>query len=135
MFYEEVHHPRPFLMRFILPRPLYTFGKAEHVGDMKVCVYSKGRLVKRITQSQTQETLAFDVIEQTHIENRSVVLKSGSFQFTPIDAGQTSVTLSTTYQPLLGPRWAWRWAERIGVHTLHGYVLEGMRLKSIGELQ
>jgi hypothetical protein len=133
MFYEEVRGTPPLLMRFALPRPLYTAGTVESVGDFKVCVYSKGRLVKRITQRVPDQLLAFDVVEQTKIENHSVVLKGGSFQFSSLSADQTRVTLSTTYQPLLGPRFAWRWAEKIGIHTLHRYVLNGMRLKAISD--
>jgi hypothetical protein len=130
MFYEEVRQPLPLLMRFALPHPLYTQGSTESVGDFKACVYNHGRLVKRVTQRVPNVILSFDVVEQTKIENRSVVLKGGSFQFSPISPNQSRVTLSTTYQPLLGPRWAWRWSERIGIHTLHGYVLNGMRLKA-----
>jgi hypothetical protein len=133
MFYEEVRQPLPLLMRFALPRPLYTHGSMESVGDIKVCIYTKGRLVKRITQRVPDSILSFDVVEQSKIEVRSVVLKTGSFRFVPVSADQTRVTLSTTYQPLLGPRWAWRWSEKIGVHTLHEYILNGMRLKAAAE--
>lgn len=135
MFYEEIHERPPFLMRFALPRPLFTRGSTDEVGDMKVCVYSKGRLVKRVSQRVPNVILAFDLVEQTKIENRSVVLKGGSFQFVPIDANQTYVTLMTRYQPLLGPRWAWRWAEKLGIHTMHDYVLNGMRLKALSDAE
>jgi hypothetical protein len=118
-------------MRFALPHPLYTIGSTESVGEFKVCVYGKGRLVKRIDERVPNVRLGFAVAEQTKIENRSVVLKGGSFDFSALGANVTRVILSTRYQPLLGPRWAWRWAEEIGVHTLHGYVLDGMRLKAI----
>ncbi len=120
-------------MRFALPHPLYTQGRMESVGDLKVCIYSKGRLVKRITQRVPNVILGFNIIEQTKIENRSVVLKSGSFEFIPITNDTTRVTLSTKYQPLLGPRWAWRWSERLGIHTLHEYVLNGMRIKAAAD--
>jgi hypothetical protein len=136
MFYEEIKEPPPFLMRIALPRPLYTIGSMETIGEFKVCevcVYTKGRLVKRITQRVPDVILAFYVVEQNKIEHRSVVLKTGSFQFNPVSPTQTRVTLSTTYQPLLGPRWAWRWAEEVGIHTLHGYVLNGMRLKAASD--
>ena len=130
MFYEEVHHEPPLLLRWLLPRPLYTSGGTQHVGDRKVCVYSKGRLVKKITRRDEGKLLAFDVIEQEKIETRSIRLTGGQFRFEAVGPAETRVTLATEYQPLLGPRFAWRWAETWATHTLHRHVLEGMRMKA-----
>ena len=119
---------RPF------PCPLYTQGSVEHVGDCKTCVYSKGHLVKRVTGREVDQRLAFDVIEQDQIENHSIRLTSGSFDFMPINPDDTRVTLTTSYQPKLGPaRWVWRPAELLATHALHRHVLEGMRRKAVGE--
>jgi hypothetical protein len=126
MFYEEIRGKPSWLMRVALPQPLYARGSTEHVGDIKVCVYTKGRLLKRVTQRVPDSLLAFDVIEQTHVENRWIILKTGSFHFRSVSSNQTAVTLSTTYQPLLAPRWEWRWAEALEAHALHAYVLRGM---------
>ena len=131
MFYEEVPQRPPLIMRIALPHPLFAFGSTAHVGDVKTCVYSKGRLVKQVTQRVPGERLAFNVIEQTHIENRSIRLIDGSFDFQSVSPGETRVTLTSRYQPLLGPRWIWRPFEEYGVHTLHDHVLEGMRIKSM----
>jgi hypothetical protein len=128
MFYEEVHHRPPWLLRYGLPRPLYTRGSILSVGDTKVCVYSKGHLTKRITRRDPQKLLAFDVIEQGRIENNSIRLTTGSFRFTSESPNQTRVDLATRYQPRLGPRWVWRPFEELAVHTLHRHVLEGMKL-------
>ncbi|HEX4123984.1 MAG TPA: hypothetical protein VHY37_04595 [Tepidisphaeraceae bacterium] len=130
MFYEQVNLPAPWLLRYALPKPLYTIGSSWKVGDRKICVYTKGRLVKYITAVQAGRRLDFAVIEQTHIENRSVRLIGGSFIFTPIDADHTRITLSTRYEPLLSPRWAWRPFETLGMGTLHRFVLEGMAEKA-----
>ncbi|HZL36019.1 MAG TPA: SRPBCC family protein [Tepidisphaeraceae bacterium] len=130
MLYEQVHHRPPWLLRFGLPRPLYTRGSMEHVGDVKVCVYTKGRLVKRITGRVPERRLAFDVIGQINIENHDVRLVDGSFDFAPDGPTQTRITLTTRYEPKLGPRWVWRPAERLAVHALHKHVLEGMRQKA-----
>lgn len=131
MFYEEVHHRPPLLLRMGLPRPLYTRGSTAAVGDRKVCVYSKGRLVKEVTQRVPERRLAFDVIGQEKIENNSVRLTGGSFDFTCAAPDTTHVELTTSYEPKLGPRWIWRPAERLAVHTLHRHVLEGMREKAM----
>jgi hypothetical protein len=130
MFYEEVEHEPPLLLRLLLPRPLYISGGTQNVGDIKYCVYSKGRLVKKITKRDERQLLAFDVIEQHNIENRSVRLTGGEFRFEIIGVAQTRVTLATSYQPLLGPRLPWRWAEKLATHSLHHHVLQGMMLKA-----
>ena len=130
MFYEEVRHEPPLLLRLLLPRPLRTTGGTQNVGDIKYCIYSKGRLVKKITRRDEMKRLAFDVIEQTKIETRSIRLTGGEFRFEGIGPQQTRVTLATEYQPLLGPRFAWRWAETLATHALHQHVLRGMKLKA-----
>ena len=50
MFYEEVKHQPPLILRIGLAHPLYTIGSSEHVGDVKTCVYNKGHITKRITE-------------------------------------------------------------------------------------
>jgi hypothetical protein len=131
MFYEEVRHGPPPMFRIGMPRPLYTSGSAAAVGDQKVCVYDRGRLVKRITARDPQRLLAFTVVEQG-FEQHAMTLAGGSFEFEPVegDAGRARVTLSTTYHPHLGPRWCWRPFERLTVHTLHRHVLRGMAEKA-----
>ena len=100
------------------------------VGDTKTCVYNKGRLVKRITQYRPAEFLEFDVIEQHGIEDRSVRLISGSFRFENAGSGQTRVTLTTAYEPLLTARLAWRPFERQLARSLHEHVLTGIELET-----
>lgn len=127
MFYEQVRNRPPWLLRYALPRPLYTFGSVEHSGDVRTCVYTKGHLAKRVTRRVPNELLAFDVIEQDRIETDSVILTGGSFAFIPLGPDRTRVDLTTRYQPKLGPRWIWRPFERLAVHTMHGYVLDDMK--------
>jgi hypothetical protein len=114
-----------------LPRPLYTRGSTAHIGDSKTCVYTRGHLTKQVTERIADHRLAFNITEQDRIENHSVRLTTGSFDFTPITREQTRVSLTTSYQPKLGPRWLWRPAEALAVHTLHRHVLEGMREKAV----
>jgi hypothetical protein len=130
MFYEEVRRRPPWVLRYGLPRPLYTKGDIARVGDARTCVYSKGHLTKRVTQRVPEALLAFDVVEQDRIENHSVRLTGGSFVFAAEGTDRTSVILTTSYQPKLGPRWVWRPFERLAVHTLHGYVLDGMKQRA-----
>jgi hypothetical protein len=125
-FYEQVKH-RPPLLLWITPtfRPKYTTGQSGHVGDVKICVYERGRLVKQVTEVIPGKRLAFRVIEQSEIQTRGVRLIDGSFDFEPVDGG-TRVKLTTRYTPLLEPRFAFLPAENLAVHMLHGHVLRGM---------
>ena len=127
MFYEDVRQPPPWLLRYGLPRPLYTRGSIANEGHARTCVYTKGHLTKRVTRRVPESLLTFDVIEQDRIENHSVKLTGGSFAFVSEGEGRTRVTLTTSYRPKLGPRWVWRPFEKLAVHTLHEYVLDGMK--------
>jgi hypothetical protein len=126
-FYEDVKHGPPPLFRFGMPRPLYTIGRAAVVGNLKTCVYDKGRLTKRVTAVEPRRRLAFTVVEQG-FEQHAMTLSDGAFEFEAVegDADRTRVTLATTYRSHLGPRWCWRPFERFTVHTLHRHVLRGM---------
>ncbi len=132
MFYEEVKHPAPWLLR-IGPRPIYSVGSTQRVGDVKECIYEDGKLTKRVTKREPGKLLAFDVIEQRNIENCTTRLIDGSFAFEQINEHQTRVILTTRYEALIRPRWCWEPVERITAHTLHGHVLKGMRMKAEGE--
>jgi Polyketide cyclase / dehydrase and lipid transport len=133
VFFEEVRHEPPLILRIGLAHPLYTLGKSEAVGDQKTCVYNKGRITKEVTEITTGQLLAFKVIEQDIGYERDVALVGGSFRLTPLDADHTTVTLTTSYVPRLGPRFAWRPGEKYAVHTLHDHVLEGMARKALAQ--
>lgn len=125
-FYEEVELEPPLFARIGLPHPLRTEGHVDGVGDVKRCVYSTGFLRKRITRFEPGRKLAFEVIEQVGIEDRSVELLRGSFRFESLGDGRTRVTLKTVYRPLLAARTAWRPFERRLAHVLHAHVIDGM---------
>ena len=127
VFYEEVEHERPLLLRLGLPTPSHVEGKIQGVGDEQVCVYTgDARLVKRATHVAPGEVLAFDVIEQHNFENNSIRLIDGSFDFEQVGDGQTRVTLTTRYEPLLRPRALWQPIEQTFATELHQHVLKGM---------
>jgi hypothetical protein len=132
MFYEEVTHEPPWILKVGLARPLYTTGMSQRVGDIKRCMYNKGPISKLITRVRPGELLAFEVVEQRIGYERDVRLTGGAFAFRAASPERTEVTLTTSYEPLLSPRWVWRPFERVAVHTLHNYVIEGMRLRAEG---
>jgi hypothetical protein len=126
VFFEEVKRPPPVLLRLGLPRPLYTTGSAEAPGDLKVCVYDRGVLTKRISRVQRGRLFEFDIVEQRLGLEHDVRLLDGRFELEPAGPDRTLVRLTTTYVPLLSPRWCWRPFERLAVHALHSHVLRGM---------
>jgi hypothetical protein len=130
MFYEEVKHEPPWILKVGLARPLYTVGRSSAAGDVKMCVYNKGHITKRVRQAKSPTLLEFDVIDQKIGYERDVRLVGGSFAFEALGADRTRATLTTEYEPLLRPRWVWLPFERIAVHTLHNHVLEGMKLEA-----
>ncbi len=131
VFYEEVRHRPPLILRIGLAHPLFTVGSSKHAGDVKTCVYNKGWITKRVTEAAPPRRLVFEVLSQSIGYERDVRLTGGAFEFRDLGGGRTEVRLSTTYEPFLAPRFAWRPFERIGVHTLHGHVIEGIRLNAL----
>lgn len=129
MYYEEVTHEPPWILKVGLARPLSTSGRSDRVGEVKKCLYNKGWISKQIVRVETERELEFRVVEQNIGYETSIRLVGGSFRFEP-SADGTLVTLTTEYRPLLDPRFAWRPAERLAIHILHNYVLEGMRRKA-----
>lgn len=129
MFYEQVKHAPPLLLRLGLSRPLYSYGSMAKVGDIKTCVYDRGTLTKRITRVEPGKEIEFVVVQQS-IERCGVILKGGSFRFEPAGPNQTRVTLTTEYEPILAPRLVWQPWEDTSIHTLHGHVLAGMLEKA-----
>jgi hypothetical protein len=133
VFYEEIKHKPPFLLKLALPQPARTEGKKEAVGDEQKCIYKNGYLVKTITHLDPPRLLAFDVTEQhLHFEH-DVDLVDGSFILQPMARDKTRVILTTRYRRLLRPSWLWEPIERTVIQTLHGHVLDGMRGRAMGE--
>jgi hypothetical protein len=132
MFYEQVEHEPPFLLKLALPRPVRAEGSMQAVGDVQRCIYQRGELVKQITRHDYGQLIEFRVTEQhLHFEH-DVTLIDGSFRLAKIDANHTRVTLVSRYIRHLRPAWLWESMERKIVHTLHGHVLEGMRRRAEG---
>lgn len=125
-FYEDVRLPRPWLARLGLPHPLYTEGDPDRVGAVTRCVYDGGWLRKRITAHEPGRRLAFEVIEQHGIEDRSIELVDSSFELVPTGDGRTRITLTTRYLPLLEARAFWRPWEHRTTRALHDHVIAGI---------
>jgi hypothetical protein len=132
MFYEQVQHSPPWLLRLALPKPHRSEGDKTRVGEVVRCYYDRGYLAKRISRVQPQRRLEFEVVEQHLHFERDIRLLDGSFAIGQTSSGCTSILLTTRYERLLSPAVLWEPLERHVVHTLHEHVLEGMRRKAEG---
>ncbi len=130
MYYEEVTHPPPWILHVGLARPTATEGWSRRVGETKKCLYNKGWITKRVTGVEANRKLTFDVIEQHIGYERDVRLTGGAFELEPMASGGTRLVMRTHYQPLLGPRFGWTWAEHLAVGILHEYVGEGISIRA-----
>jgi hypothetical protein len=131
VFYEEVEHSPPWLLRLALPQPLRSVGDKRRVGETIRCLYNRGYLSKRIVQVEEGRRLDFEVVEQHLHFERDITLRDGSFEVLTAENGQATVVLTTRYEPRLAPRWLWEPMERHIVGTLHEHVLEGMARRAI----
>lgn len=129
VFFEEIRTRPPLLLRLGLPRPSHVEGSHQNVGDIAVCVYHHGRLVKQITGVTPARRLAFRVLEQDLHFEHDVQLLGGSFDLEDLGEEGTHLRLATTYRPLLGPRWIWLPLERWAVHTLHHHVIDAIEIR------
>ncbi|MEM7231341.1 MAG: hypothetical protein AAF517_04170, partial [Planctomycetota bacterium] len=132
VFYEEVEHEAPSLLRWSLPRPLRSVGDKRREGELVRCFYDRGYLLKRIREVRPHELIAFDVLEQKLHFERDVTLLGGAFELESIRGGRaTRVRLRTDYERHLAPSFIWKPIEVRVVRALHGHVLEGMRANEI----
>ncbi len=125
MFYEEVPHPPPLLLRWFLPCPVRTQGGGKHEGALVECTYSRGSLVKRITKLERPRLVRFEVLDQRLGIERCLTTVEGSYEFRVHGSG-TEVALTTRYRGHLRPRPLWRPLERLLAHQLHRHILRGM---------
>lgn len=129
-FYEDVAQTRSHLLRISLPAPIGTTGHKDQIGSTVRCLYEGAHITKRMTEVEPGRVLAFEIIEQSGIEDRSVALRRGAFRFEPLAGGRTRVTLSSTYEPLLDARLLWRPIERTVCRELHRHILNGMEAQT-----
>ena len=126
VFYEEVPHRPPMLLRLLLPVPLRTSKPSLVAGALVQCSYSGGgHLMKRITEVKSPSLVRFEVIEQRLGVEQYLTTVAGSYDIR--DSGDGSeVALTTIYRGHLRPRWLWRGPERWLAHALHRHILGGM---------
>ena len=130
LFFEQIEERPPFLLRLLLPRPLRTVGSKSAVGDEAVCLYEKGRLVKRVTRVEPGRLYVFVVAEQDLSIGGSVRLLGGSYELRKLSDGGTEIALETLYESPLRPRWLFAPAEAAVCHAFHRHILAVMKRRA-----
>lgn len=125
-FYEDVPGTPPWILRVFVPRPVRTEGSKSVAGSLVQCTYEGGDLVKRITEVDAPNRVAFEVLEQRLGIEAAITMVGGSYELRAV-AGGTEVVLTTRYHGHVRPRWLARPFERHLAHRLHRHILEGMR--------
>lgn len=120
-FYEGSELTPPRILKIALPNPLRVEGNMFEEGAIVKCLYEEGHLVKKMTSVEENKLVAFDVIKQVNIEDRSVRLISGKISLEE-SGDKVIVTMTTRYVPKLGARLLWRQSERLIVKALHEHI-------------
>ncbi|MGB0768720.1 MAG: SRPBCC family protein [Phycisphaeraceae bacterium] len=130
LFYEEVPGPRPYLHRIGLPTPERVEGDLVAAGDRMIGHFSKSATItKEATRIEPGRLLAFRIAEQRGFEDGAIRFIHGRYDFEPVDAERTRVTLTSHYQPLLRPRVLWQPIEKRFARDLHHHILDGMTVR------
>jgi len=132
-YYEQLSSDRPILFRLGAPHPIGTLGDLANPGDVQTCEYRKGHVTKKLRTSEHLRRIVFDVIQQDIGFERSVRLRSGSFEFEAVGSTSTRISLQTEYDAMLRPRWCWAPAETYVLWTLHNYILDGVEERAFSE--
>jgi hypothetical protein len=128
--YEEIPGRPPFPLRTLLPVPIRTEGDKTRVGSAIHCFYRGGNLIKVVTACEPPCLFEFEVTRQNIGIESCVRALCGSYRIRPRGDG-SEVVLSTTYRAHLRPRFFWRPLEAFLIHSMHRYILEGMRRKGL----
>jgi hypothetical protein len=135
LFYEEIEHAPPPLLRLLLPRPIRAEGRKE-AGHLVRCTYKGGHILKLITSITEERLIAFDVVEQQLGIPGGIVLLGGSNAVEPLTEHLTRVTLTTRYrrprrglaEPLVAA------VESKAVHAFHRHLIESIRRRATRQL-
>ena len=95
-FIEDVLSERSTLLGLALPTPIGATGREDRVRAIVQCVDEKAIITKQMTEVMPGKVLAFDVVEQRRIEDRSAALRSGAFHSEKLQGGRTRVILQST---------------------------------------
>ena len=126
-FYEDSNSYSSWLTLAGFPRPIGTSGFIKEVGAKTKCIYEGGFIDKTITAVDIDKKTArfeFDVINQVNVEDHAIKLIDGGFYLTQQDTQKTSLTLKTTYKPLMTPRFIWRPFEKATNQALHMHIIK-----------
>lgn len=130
MFYEQIEESPPLLLRLFLPLPIRTAGSKATVGDMVMCHYEGGHLLKRVTRIDPCRHYDFDVVEQNLVVGGGLTLSGGCYALRPLAERRTEVSITTRYARGSRLGWLRRPIEAIVCHLFHRHLLRAMRRKA-----
>ncbi len=124
--YERVSINRPLGLVRLFPRPVQVDGRPERVGDEQRCRYEEGFVHKRTTVWKPSRCYRFEVTDHNFGFERSATLSWGGFELEERPSGGTQLTLTTSYDAHLRPRFAWALVEWWIVSEFHAFILDGI---------
>ena len=122
----EAFHLRPAPTPGSILPEARSLPSGLQAGDAAEFPAGKGTLAIRVTERVEGRRFAFEYVGQREMEDRAVRLIGSSFDFREAEGG-SEVTVTTSYQPLMTPRWAWRpFEHRVG-EAVHAATLSEVR--------
>ena len=129
MFYEQIEKKPSLFLRFLLPIPTSTDGRASVSGELVKCHYVDGHLIKQLTNVTQPQIYAFTVVEQHLRVGRGIKLLGGGYKLRELPQARTELTLETRYTSPHRPRWLWKGMEAVTCHLFHRRIVDAMRRK------
>ncbi|UOR06862.1 polyketide cyclase [Hymenobacter aerilatus] len=124
---DTLDAPKPFLLQIGLPIPQKCVLEREAVGARRICYFSGGQIVERVTELHPGEILRMDVVRYQLTGRKWLGFKEAIYLFEQVDAHQTRLSRITTYTSELKPRTYWQPLEQLGISQEHQYVFDNLR--------
>lgn len=119
---DQVHVPKPFLLRIGLPVPVECLLQQEGLGGKRVCRFKKGEIEERITEWDPPRRMGLQIMRVTVPGRHWLKLQDAWYELEE-HGGRTQITRVTRYRSELRPRWYWKPLEAMGVESEHDYIL------------
>jgi len=129
--FGDVDGSKPLLMRMGLPIPQSCSISGFGVGSERTCRFSSGFIRERVTEWNPPYRLEL-AVEEVQLPGRHWLdFQRATYTLERRGADNTKVTRTTTVSSTLRPAIYWRFFERLGTQTVHDYVLNSLKTKSL----
>jgi hypothetical protein len=117
---------KPFLMLIDLPVPQKCVLLKEEVGGIRICYFTGGRIIERITRLEKGKVLEMDVIKYELTGRKWLGFKKAIYRFNILGTDSCKMTRITTYTSELKPTLYWEPLEKLGIEQEHEYVFSNL---------